>query len=262
MTSDSNPLTDRHIEDFIRCGATKLERAFSPELAAACRHALWSELGISPDRPETWKAPVVRVDYRTGEPFSDVANSPRLHAAYDQLVGEGRWIAPTGLGTFPIRFPSTMPPTDDGWHVDMSFGIEDPDFLNWRVNVASRGRSLLMLFLLSDVREDDAPTRIRLGSHAKVARRLLPHGHAGLRLRDLAENAFSETADCEEVLATGTAGTVWLCHPFVVHAAQAHRGSAPRIMAQPPLLPAHDFDPALPPSPVQTAIRRACGLTI
>jgi len=31
-------------------------------------------------------------------------------------------------------------------------------------------------------------------------------------------------------------------------------------MAQPPLLPSHEFDPALPPSPVQIAIRRACGL--
>lgn len=35
----------------------------------------------------------------------------------------------------------------------------------------------------------------------------------------------------------GAAGTVYLCHPFLVHAAQAHRGTAPRFMAQPPLMP-------------------------
>jgi hypothetical protein len=37
------------------------------------------------------------------------------------------------------------------------------------VNVTSRGRALLMLFLFSDVGELDAPTRIRSGSHLDVA---------------------------------------------------------------------------------------------
>jgi hypothetical protein len=36
-------------------------------------------------------------------------------------------------------------------------------------------------------------------------------------------------------LATGEAGTVYLCHPFLVHAAQHHRGLTPRFIAQPPL---------------------------
>jgi len=45
----------------------------------------------------------------------------------------------------------------------------------------------------------------------------------------------------EERLATGKAGTVYLCHPFIVHAAQDHQGTTPRFMAQPPLLPKNDF---------------------
>jgi hypothetical protein len=32
-------------------------------------------------------------------------------------------------------------------------------------------------------------------------------------------------------------------------------------MAQPPLMPKGEFDPAQPPSIVQIAIREACGLT-
>ena len=71
-----------------------------------------------------------------------------------------------------------------------------------------------------------------------MARILEPAGEAGLSLRELAANGFAETARCREVLATGDAGTVYLCHPFLVHAAQIHRGSSPRFMAQPPLLPA------------------------
>jgi hypothetical protein len=74
-------------------------------------------------------------------------------------------------------------------------------------------------------------------SFLKMARVLEPSGEAGLSLRELAANGFAETAHCGEVLATGDAGTVYLCHPFLVHAAQIHRGANPRFMAQPPLLP-------------------------
>ena len=35
----------------------------------------------------------------------DAANTPRLHAAFDQLVGPGRWLPRGSLGTFPVRFP-------------------------------------------------------------------------------------------------------------------------------------------------------------
>jgi hypothetical protein len=101
---------------------------------------------------------------------------------------------------------------------------------------------------------------LRVGSHLQIARELLPHGVAGLTLGELAADGFASTAQCPEVPAIGPAGTVYLCHPFLVHAAQAHRGRTPRFMAQPALLPRGDFDPALPPSPVQRAIRHACGL--
>ncbi len=69
------------------------------------------------------------------------------------------------------------------------------------------------------------------------------------------------TAERPVALATGEAGTVYLCHPFLVHAAQMHRGApgtAPRFLAQPPLLEAtplrlqrDDADY----SPVEAAIR-------
>lgn len=260
MSHDHPSLTAAQVEAFISDGFVKLEHAFSAEIAAQCRDELWADMGLSPDRPECWIQPVVRIAAKATPPFVAAANTPRLHAAYDQLAGDGRWIRPQGLGTFPIRFPSPEAPGDDGWHIDASFGWDAPDFMDWRANVKSRGRALLMLFLLSDVGPDDAPTRIRSGSHAAIARQLLPHGEAGLTLRELAADGFASTAECEVALATGEAGTVYLCHPFLVHAAQPHRGARPRFMAQPPLLPRGEFDPSLPPSPVQIAIRKACGL--
>ncbi|MEO8240745.1 MAG: phytanoyl-CoA dioxygenase family protein [bacterium] len=255
-------LTEGQVQSFIADGYVRIDGAFPAEIAGACRGQLWAAIGLSPDNPAGWTQPVVRVAAMATPPFVAAGNTAVLHAAYDRLVGAGRWQRPQGLGTFPIRFPSPVAPGDDGWHIDASFGTEAPDFMDWRVNVVSQGRALLMLFLLSDVGPEDAPTRIRVGSHLTIAQELLPHGMAGTTLRELSAGGFASTGGCREVQAVGAAGTVYLCHPFLVHAAQAHRGTAPRFMAQPPLLPVGAFDPALPPSPVQVAIRRACGLEI
>lgn len=255
-------LTSHQVQKFIDDGFVEIESAFSSDLAKQCREELWADIGLSPDEPENWLEPVVRVGLKASAPFIEAANTPRLHKAYDQLAGDGRWLAPKALGTFPIRFPSPQTPNDIGWHVDMSFGYDAPDFMEWRTNVKSSGRALLMLFLFSDVGPDDAPTKIRKGSHATIARGLLPYGDAGATLRQLSANGYASTEDCDVVLATGAAGTVYLCHPFLVHTAQAHRGKQPRFMAQPPLLPSGEFDPALSPSPVQVAIRQACGLAL
>ncbi|MBB6427027.1 phytanoyl-CoA dioxygenase family protein [Sphingopyxis sp. JAI128] len=253
-------LTAGQVENFISDGFVKVEDAFSPDLAARARAELWHDMGLSPDRPEGWAQPVVRIGVKSSPPFVEAANTPRLRKAYDQLAGEGRWLAPMGVGTFPIRFPSPEAPGDVGWHVDVSFGTDNPDFMQWRANVMSKGRALLMLFLFSDVGPDDAPTIIRKGSHAVIARELLPYGEAGATLGQLSADGYASTSGCAEELATGAAGTVYLCHPFLVHSAQPHRGQQPRFMAQPPLLPRGELDPSSPASPVQLAIRQACAL--
>jgi hypothetical protein len=256
----THPLGPDALARFIETGFLRLDNAFPSDLAAACRARLWQLSGLAPEAPETWTQPVIRIGFRTDPCFVQAANTAGLHAAYDALTGPGRWLPPQGLGTFPLRFPLPDDPQDTGWHVDASFGTEAADFMDWRVNILSQGRALLMLFLFTDVGEDDAPTRLRIGSHRQMARALLPHGTAGMTLREMAAGNFGGSATCAETLATGLAGTVYLCHPFLVHAAQPHRGRHPRFIAQPPLLPAGPFDPALPPSPVQIAIRRACGL--
>ncbi len=252
-------LTVVQIAQFIADGFVRIDNAFPADIAAEGRRILWRETGCDPDRPETWTRPVIRLGHYTAGPFVAAADTPALHQAFDRLVGPGRWLPCRAMGTFPIRFPSAVDPGDTGWHIDVSFGTDDPDFMSWRANLTSKGRALLMLFLFSDVGPDDAPTRIRAGSHRDIARMLAPAGGAGLTLRELAANGFAETAHRREVAATGPAGTVYLCHPFLVHAAQPHRGGAPRFLAQPPLLPRVPLDPFGPGplSPVEEAIRPA-----
>jgi hypothetical protein len=256
-------MTETEIQSFITEGFVRIDAAFARETADAGRAILWAETGCDSNNPATWKKSVVRLGDHGQQPFSEAANTPILHDAFDGLVGKHRWLARTSLGTFPIRFPSPEIPDDTGWHVDASFRLdsdEPTDYLSWRVNLVSRGRALLMLFLFSDTDASDAPTRIRVGSHFDIARRLAPAGEMGMSLRELAANGFAESAGRDEVLATGRAGTVYLCHPFLVHAAQPHRGTQPRFMAQPPLYPRVPFclnraDGAY--SAVEQAIRRA-----
>jgi hypothetical protein len=242
----SRPLCAADIEQFVRDGFVRLDEAFSPQLAEAGRAILWRETGCDPEDPATWTTPVIRLGMHAERPFREAASSTVLAAAFDQLVGPGRWQPMGALGTFPIRFPSSEDPGDLGWHIDVSFGTENPDFLQWRANIASRGRALLVLFLFSDVGSSDAPTRIRAGSHRDIARRLAPAGEMGLTLGELAATGFVESAHRREVAATGPAGTVYLCHPFLVHAAQPHQGAQARFLAQPPLVSAGPLDPAFP----------------
>jgi hypothetical protein len=261
---ETRALSAAQIQHFIDSGFVRVDDAFPRRLADEARAILWRDTGCDPDDTATWTRPVIRLNQYGQEPFVQAANTPVLHRAFDQLVGPARWVPRATLGAFPVRFPSPDDPGDAGWHIDVSFGTETPDFLSWRANVTSRGRALLMLFLFSDVGENDAPTRIRAGSHLEMARILAPAGEAGLTLGEMAANGFAETAHLPEVAATGDAGTVYLCHPFLVHAAQPHRGTRPKFMAQPPLLPAQplrlergngDY------SPVEQAIRIALGMT-
>jgi hypothetical protein len=254
-------LSAAQIEQFIQDGFIRIDEAFPRQLAEQGRAILWRDLPCNRHDPATWTRPVIRLGWYSDEPFRLAVNTPILHAAFDQLVGKGRWHPRDGLGTFPARFPHPDDPGDAGWHVDVSFPgpngswDEKHDFSDWRVNISSRGRALLMLFLFSDVGKTDAPTRIRVGSHRDMARFLAPAGAAGLSHLVLDQIG----AERPEALATGEAGTVYLCHPFLVHAAQRHRGTVPRFMAQPTLHPAEPFQLDRVDgdySPVEIAIRQ------
>lgn len=262
---DARALNDAQIAQFIEQGFVRIDNAFPRELAEQGRAIMWRDIPCSEHDPSSWTYPVVRLPGYGGPPFREAINTPVLHRAFDQIAGPGRWRPRDNIGTFPVRFPHPDDPGDAGWHVDVSFPGDDcdpnerSDFSAWRVNVNSRGRALLLLFLFSDVGEHDAPTRIRVGSHLPMARYLAPAGEAGRARMNLEQMG----ADCEIALASGEAGTVYLCHPFLVHAAQKHRGTTPRFMAQPALAPGEPYrltrdDAAY--APVEIAIRRALGM--
>lgn len=258
---DTN-LSDAQVKQFIQDGFVRIDNAFSSDVAEQCRACLWRQMDSLANDPLSWTQPVVRFFDQHSEPFRKAANTAKLHAAFDQLVGKDRWKPRSNIGAIIVRFPHPRDPGDTGWHIDKSFPGDDAvpgDYNSWRANVMSKDRALLMLFLLSNVGRFDAPTRIRIGSHRPMARRLAAGGDAGLPARDISRAAKSLNI-LPEILATGGAGTVYLCHPFLVHAAQRHRGTSPRFLAQPPLAPKVPFQLSRDDddySPVEFAIRLA-----
>lgn len=254
----SEILSEKEVEQFVCNGYVRLDNAFPQRLAEEVVDRLWQDIPFERSNPESWVEPVVRLGMYAQQPFQDSLNTAGLHSAFDQLVGQGKWIPCRSVGTFPVRFPAEKQPNDLGKHVDASFPGEDPNnYFEWRVNARSKGRALLMLALYSDVSENDAPTVIYEGSHLDVARLLSREGDQGLSFMELA-GRLDDLPKRKAVHATGKAGTVYLCHPFLIHSAQPHRGRTPKFMAQPPLLLKGELsilESATGFTPVERAIR-------
>jgi hypothetical protein len=253
-------VTGVDVDRFIDDGYVHLPGALPRELADRCRALLWEQIGLDASDPTTWTRPVLHAPTR-GAAFDEAANTARLHAAFNAVVGVGRWLPRGDIGNCVIRFPHPDDSRDTGWHVDASYLPEGEQ--TYRVNVWSRDRALLLLFLLSDVGSDDAPTRIKVGSHLDVPPFLTAAGERGLTIDELAQAmdaaGMLDRPERPLALATGEAGDVYLCHPFLLHAAQRHRGTVPRFLTQPGLWPAGPLLLDRPDgrySPVEEAIRR------
>jgi hypothetical protein len=248
-------LSPAEIDAFVADGFIAVRGAVPDAVLDACRAEIWSALaagGVRPDDPLTWPEPVVRISCPDTPAFAAAGTQPVLWEAFDQLIGPGRWWRRPGVGgTIPVRFPSPADPGDAGWHIEGSFDKGG----EWWVSYRSRGRGLLALYLFSDVDADSAPTRVRPGSHRDAARILQPAGPAGLPFGRAARLAAQASAARPTALVTGRAGDVFLCHPFLVHAASwPHTGRHPRIMAQPGVA-LRDCFPLVPPlSPVERGI--------
>jgi hypothetical protein len=221
---------------FAENGVLKLDDAAPRDIADAARDLLWAQIGLSPDDPESWTKPVVwAADLTGGGPFGVLARSRRLADALDVVCGPGGWQPRGALGNVPVRFP--VKPTDDdrGWHIDNNTPRSDG---TWAVS--GRPHTLLLLTILSEVGPNDAPTRIRVGSHRDVAALL---GEDLIDAHECGPLVDAASAGRDVVPATGVPGDMYVVHPFTVHAADEHRGRTPRFMAQAPVLLAAPLTP-------------------
>ena len=254
---------DVDIDSFVRDGFVAVRQAVDASTAAACRDLIWAAMrrrGVRRDDSGTWRSLVEAGSLDlSGEPFTAAYMAPALTAAYDELIGPGRWKPSVDIGeAVVVRFPSEDR-ANAGYHIEGSY--PGPAGQHRWVNIRSRERGLLALFLFTDVGPDDAPTRLVCGSHLTVARFLAPYGEAGT---DADTQLWYPSTLCRPVAhATGAAGDVFLCHPFIVHTATwPHRGTTPRMIAQPAVsAPAGFALDGTDPSPVARAIMDGLAIT-
>jgi hypothetical protein len=245
------------VESFVRDGFVKLPGAVPGGLVDACAGLMWEATGLDPRDPSTWAEPVYWVAGMSQPPFVQAMNSPVVLAACERLAGPGRWKPRDSMGSFPLRFPHDDEPDGLGWHVEGSY--MPAGATSWWTNVRSRDRALLALYLFTHVDMDDGPTRIRVGSHLEVPPVLQPYGEQGAAGPTFAAELAAATEHCEVGHATGRAGDVYLCHPFLVHAAQANHGSRPRFLGQPAIPAGHPYRPDRPEaecSPVELTLKQ------
>lgn len=220
------------IDAFVTDGFVKIPGAAPREVADAARALLWQRLDASPDDPRTWTHPVTWTTDLAGDgPFGEIARSAKLSEALDQICGDSGWVPRGSLGNIPVRFPVAPAADDRGWHIDLNTQLPDGTWV-----VSARPQTLLLLTLLSEVTPDDAPTRVRVGSHRLVSEALGDRTYDAVEAGALVDRV---SADCPVQYTTGVPGDMYVLHPFTVHAADEHRGRTPRFMSQAPVLLRH-----------------------
>jgi hypothetical protein len=146
------------------------------------------------------------------------AVSPAVREAFDAVLGRGRWFVDANWG-FPTRFPG---PLEEVWHIDGDWFTH---------HLSSSEQVLVTIFLWQDVGEDDSPTLLQPGSHRQVAQLIAdaePRGIPGDEVLATVSAAIDGTGS---VAATGTAGDVYVCHPFLAHSLNPVGPKARRVIS-------------------------------
>ena len=187
------------IESFITDGYVTVPGAVDEDVAGRIREAAANLVPVSGTSP--WQLGRSSV---YDMPVLIQAITKSVRQAFDALAGAGKWHVTANWG-FPTRFPG---PADALWHIDG----------DWFTHHVNSGEQILTpIFLWDDVGPDDSPTLLCRGSHRRVAQVLAEHEPAGIPGDEVAA-LVHETIEATGIVgATGSAGDVIVCHPFLAH---------------------------------------------
>jgi hypothetical protein len=244
-------LSEADVDQFVERGHCIVKGAFPQALADRALDQVWAELPCDRDDPTTWTERFHHVPKAfDGGPFT-ASWTDRVHDAFDDLLGEGRWNRRTEQGWWPVIFPGfdagPWRPPADGWHVDGQ---------QFHHHVDSPDQALLPIFVWSDIGPGDGGTAIAEGSHRVTARILAEHEPAGLDHVTLTNLVAAEPRP-SVVEANAEAGDVVLLHPFVLHTGSANTGTRVRFITNPCITFKDPMDLRSPTSVVERSIADA-----
>ncbi|MFF1816080.1 hypothetical protein ACFVWG_02210 [Kribbella sp. NPDC058245] len=235
-------LSDGQLEEFARDGIVRLPGAFGAEDAARMRDGLWRELhelyGMRPDDRRTWEpCRPTRLTASKKDPAAAAILGPALRGALDQLLGE--WVEPSHQGQVLVTMPTGEPwvvPCRQ-WHTDVGYDEVPVGVKVWA--------------LLGDLEAGGGGTPQVAGSHRVIARFLegtQEREFTTVRDQVLASYEWFRQLTREDreidplceadvdgipvrvVELTGSAGDVFVTHPWVLHSIAANARETPRMM--------------------------------
>jgi phytanoyl-CoA dioxygenase PhyH len=231
MSADHRVLTSEQAQQFLDKGYVVLRGCFTRQAAEEYTADIWTRLGYDRDDPSTWAEPSVHMPYHR---LMDVREfAPKAWAAVcDLLGGEERVALPYTWGDgfiVNLRHDADRPwepatPRSPGWH-------KDGDFFRHFLDSPEQG--LLTLVLWSDVRHQGGATFVAADSVGPVARFLAEHPEGVLPGDFPVPELIGRCTEFVE--ATGSAGDVFLLHPYVLHAKAQNLLRLPRFITNPPV---------------------------
>ena len=222
-------LSDEQAEQFLNQGFVKIDGCFDKADIQDWIDLAFNRLGYQPDNPTAWTEAKVHMPSMNSKEVAKF--SPKAWGAIcDLMGGEERIKTPIqwrdgfimnfNLGADqPWQSPSAKV---GGWH-------KDGDWFRHFLDSPEQG--LLSIVLWDDIRPRSGGTFLAADSIAPIARYLIQHPQ-GLTP---AEAQFGKLIDqCQDFLeATGTAGDVFLLHPYILHAASQNPSGRVRIITNP-----------------------------
>jgi ectoine hydroxylase-related dioxygenase (phytanoyl-CoA dioxygenase family) len=241
-------LSAAQLDEFERDGIVKVPRVFGADDAARMREVLWAELterhGMDPSDRSTWTT-VRPTGLKTTKrhPAANAILGPRLRSALDDLLGA--WTQPPHQGqvlvTMPMAEAWSVPHRQ--WHTDAGFDQPTDELPGVKIWA-----------LLNDLEPGGGGTPQVAGSHRVIARHLTTTSERDFTtIRDevLRSHPWFLTLTSAEtdgrssylmtetdldglpvrvVELTGSAGDVYLTHPWILHSIAPNASETPRMM--------------------------------
>jgi hypothetical protein len=114
------------LDAFVRDGYVAVRGAVDAATVTACRELIWAAMerrGVRRDDRGSWPPFAGNMDGLAGDPFVSAYLAPALTAAYDALIGPGRWkrqVRSANLGkSVMVRFPAEER-ANAGYHIEGS----------------------------------------------------------------------------------------------------------------------------------------------